>query len=74
MTEQRTDDGPDNVTLRYLREIRAEQEAAKDEALVLGARLGRIEAGIDVILAKIQAWTHAHRRLSERVAALEAGR
>jgi hypothetical protein len=69
-----TDDGPDNIVLRYLREIRAEQEAAKDEMLVLGARVERVEAGIKLILAEIQAWTNAHRRLSERVGALEAGR
>ncbi len=65
-------DGPDNLVLRYLREIRAEQEAAKDEMLVLGARVERVEAGIKLILAEIQAWTNAHRRLSERVVALEA--
>jgi hypothetical protein len=69
-----TDDGADNLVLRYLREIRAEQEAAKDEALVLGARVEHVEAGIKLILAEIQAWTNAHRRLSERVGALEAGR
>jgi hypothetical protein len=48
-----TDDGPDNLVLRYLREIRAEQEAAKDEMLVLGARVERVEAGIKLILAEI---------------------
>jgi hypothetical protein len=67
-----TGDSPDNIVLRYLREIRAGQEAAKDEMLVLGARVERVEAGIKLILAEIQAWTNAYRRLSERVGALEA--
>lgn len=77
-------DLPDNVDLQWVgktllaiqaeqRAARAEQEAARDEALVLGARVERVEAGIKLILTEIQAWTNAHRRLSERVGALEAG-
>jgi hypothetical protein len=76
-------DLPANVDLQWigktllaiqseLTSVRGEQAAIKDEMLVLGARMGRTEAGIDVILAEIRAWTNAHRRLSERVEALEA--
>lgn len=69
-------DLPANVDLQWvgktLLAIQVEQAAARDEALVLGARVERVEAGIKLILAEIQAWTNAHRRLSERVEALEA--
>lgn len=69
-------DLPDNVDLQWIGKtllaIQAEQGAIKDEMLVLGARMERCEAGINVILAEIRAWTNAHKRLSERVGALEA--
>jgi hypothetical protein len=76
-------DLPTNVDLQWvgktllaiqaeLTSVRGEQAAIKDEMLVLGARVERVEAGIDVILAEMRAWTNAHRRLSERVGALEA--
>ena len=76
-------DLPANVDLQWigktllaiqseLTSVRDEQAAIKDEMLVLGARMERCEAGINVILAEIRAWTNAHRRLSERVEALEA--
>jgi hypothetical protein len=68
-------DLPANVDLQWIGKtllaIRTEQAAARDEMLVLGARMERCEAGINVILAEIRAWTNAHKRLSERVGALE---
>ena len=71
-------DLPANVDLQWIGKtllaIQAEQAAARDEALVLGARVERVEAGIKLILAEIEAWTNAHRRLTERVGSLEARR
>jgi hypothetical protein len=75
-------DLPANVDLQWigktllaiqteLSSIRGEQAAIRDEMLVLGARMDRVEAGIGVILAETRAWTKAHKRLSERVDALE---
>jgi hypothetical protein len=74
---------PTNVDLQWVgktllaiqaeqKAARGEQEAARDEMLVLVARVERVEAGIKLILAEIAAWTNAYRRLSERVGALEA--
>ena len=63
---------PENATLRMLREIRAEQEAMRDDFRVLSAITMRIDTTTSSILEQLRLMFSAHNRLANRVRDVEA--
>jgi hypothetical protein len=68
-------DPPDNVDLQWIGKtllaIQREQAAVRDELLVFGARLDRIEASIAVLTLEVRAVRNELARMNTRVMALE---
>jgi hypothetical protein len=63
---------PENATLRMLREIRAEQQAMRDDFRVLSAIAMRIDTTTSSILEQLRLMFGAHNRLADRVRDIEA--
>jgi hypothetical protein len=57
---------------KQLERVLAEQAAIRDEFLVLGARVDRVEAGISLVLAEVKALTNEIYRMNTRITRLEA--
>jgi phage-related minor tail protein len=60
-----------NFISQQLERVLAEQASMRDDLLVLGARMGRVEAGVAVIAAEVHALGN---QFSRRVEKLEAAR
>jgi hypothetical protein len=56
---------------RQLEKVLAEQAAIRDEFLVLGARMDRLEAGVTVLIAETRALRREIGRMNDRITKLE---
>jgi uncharacterized protein involved in exopolysaccharide biosynthesis len=56
---------------RQLERVLAEQGAQRDEMLVLGARMSRLEASVAVIATEVHALANQLSRMNDRLVRLE---
>ena len=56
---------------RQLDRVLAEQAGIRDEMLVLGARMHKVEASLDVLVSEVRAMRNSLSRIETRVTRLE---